>query len=406
MRILLIIFLVFGQSFAKEFYKLSEFGHSEAKQDSGTVWVENPIPDQELTFQDTVSLNISWVYNKFPGNIDWSPTIENPLLLSANIFQDDNYNLIMKIISKNQSGHTKITYTAFFYEYAYTDSLHTDSIATDTLTMNDTFAVTVYNPAYEWKEWGTNYSFNPENCFGSGDIEWKAAVDFDLGTEVYELKEIEFGYGLDGTAEWKITRFTDVPGDSVFWDLDSAFCTENFLGDEAGYIEIPADSSLKMTGKISVVFTTTANFMAMDPSGDSDHTWIYSESTGWEHPEAYSPDYSGAWHIRLLVNQVDPGTTGVEEIFTTEKDPVLLSSYPNPFNNQTIIKWKMVKSGYTELNIFNSKGQFVKNLVKDIKIKGNHSFVFNADGLDSGIYYCQLIIDGKTEFTNKILYLK
>jgi len=387
-----------------ELFKLSEFvgTRTETKQDSGTVWVENPIPDQELTFLDTVELNISWVFNKFPNNIDWNPVIGNSALIYANIFQDGNNDLILKIKSKSQQGRTDVTYNAYFYDFVYTDSLHTDSIAVDTLMLSDTFKVSVYNPDYQLLEWGTSYSFLPENCLGSGTSEWKAASVFDLGATVYELKEIEFGYAWDGVATWEITGFTEMPGDSMFWTLEDTLRIKEIKGDEIEYIEIPADSSLKMTGNIAVVFTTTANFMAMDPLGDSDHTWVYSAATGWEHPEDISADYAGAWYIRLLV--LDP--SGIEHDITTGKSPVLLQNYPNPFNNETVISWNLQNSGQVELNIFNSIGQLVKNLVNESKNKGKHSAVFNADGLDTGIYFYQLKVNGKVENTAKMLYLK
>jgi len=403
-KISVIILTLAITCFGSGFLKLSEFEkmRRETKQDSVTVWVENPIPDQELTFLDTVELNISWVFNEFPDNIDWNPVIENSTLIYANIFQNGNNDLILTIKSKNQHGRTDVTYNAYFYEYAYTDSLQTDSIVVDTLMLSDTFKVSVYNPDYQIMEWGTAYSFLPENCVGFGETEWKAASVFDLGATDYELKEIEFGYAWDGVADWRITEFSEVPGDSSILVTDSTFYSTSFKGGEAQYIEIPADSSLKMSGSIAVVFTTTPNFMAMDPLGNSDNTWIYSEASGWDNLGDI-PDYSGAWYIRLLVYNT---STGIEEIITTEKKPALLKNYPNPFNNETVISWNLQKSGQVELNIFNSKGQLVKNLVNEAENKGKHSAVFNADGMQTGIYFYQLKINGKIENSAKMLYLK
>lgn len=372
--------------------KLSEFCKlkNEAKQDSGTIWLANPIADVRMGANQTKSIDITDVFLANPDTTTLNyefPVSGNNLMVTGNLTLNEQTNRVsLDLVTKAVYGSTFMII----------------EVSSEFGSVSDTMIVKVDNPDYEWFQWGTNYSFSPENCIGYGETEWKAAVDFDLGQDIYELKEIEFGYGWDGTAQWKITEFSDVPGDSLIWNLDNSFCETDFTGDVSEYIEIPADSSLQMTGNIAVVFTTTANFMAMDPSGDGGHTWIYSEASGWEHPDDI-PDYSGAWYIRLLVYKT---STGIEEVITSEKRPVLLQNYPNPFNNQTVISWNLQNSGQIELNIFNSKGQFVKNLTNSELTKGTHSVVFNTDGLDTGIYFYQLKVNGKVENTAKMLYLR
>jgi hypothetical protein len=142
--------------------------------------------------------------------------------------------------------------------------------------------------------------------------------------------------------------------------------------------------------------------MAMEPSGNSKNTWIYSESSGWERPENISPDYSGEWYIRLYV--LDP--TGIEEVISAEKTPFLLKNYPNPFNNDTVIKWNMSRPGNAQIRIYNSKGEFVRNLAGKNFGSGIHSVTFDSSGLNSGVYYYELLIDGIRAGSNRMLYLK
>ena len=64
----------------------------------------------------------------------------------------------------------------------------------------------------------------------------------------------------------------------------------------------------------------------------------------------------------------------------------LEQNYPNPFNNQTNISYAIKDISDIEINIYNSNGQFVKNLVDVKQGKGLHSITFEASKLNSGVY--------------------
>lgn len=91
---------------------------------------------------------------------------------------------------------------------------------------------------------------------------------------------------------------------------------------------------------------------------------------------------------------------------TVIRDYKLEQNYPNPFNNQTNIEYQIKDSCVVELNVFNSKGEFVKNLVTDKQIKGKYSVVFNASNLNSGVYYYRLKTKRGVIETKKMLYLR
>ncbi|MCK4978988.1 MAG: T9SS type A sorting domain-containing protein [Candidatus Delongbacteria bacterium] len=88
------------------------------------------------------------------------------------------------------------------------------------------------------------------------------------------------------------------------------------------------------------------------------------------------------------------------------EDYKLYQNYPNPFNNQTNISYTLKNINGIEINVFNTKGQFVQNLVSERQGKGLHSVLFDADKLNSGIYYYRLKIDGVVKETKKMLYLR
>ncbi len=91
----------------------------------------------------------------------------------------------------------------------------------------------------------------------------------------------------------------------------------------------------------------------------------------------------------------------------------LVANYPNPFNPSTTISFQLISehTESTEINIYNIKGQKVKQLVSDQRSAGQYSVIW--DGLDdigkpvgSGIYFYNLRIDGKSIDTKKCLLVR
>jgi len=73
-----------------------------------------------------------------------------------------------------------------------------------------------------------------------------------------------------------------------------------------------------------------------------------------------------------------------------QKNNLLLTCYPNPFNPTTTISYNLTAEGFVKLHIFNSSGQIIKNIISSNQQIGSYHFLFNATGLASGIYYLML----------------
>ena len=92
--------------------------------------------------------------------------------------------------------------------------------------------------------------------------------------------------------------------------------------------------------------------------------------------------------------------------------PSNLSNYPNPFNPTTTISFSVTQtSSFITLEIYNIKGQKVKQLVSDQLSAGQHSIVWNGDdrsgkSVGSGVYLYKLNVNSKTEAVKKCLLLK
>ena len=99
----------------------------------------------------------------------------------------------------------------------------------------------------------------------------------------------------------------------------------------------------------------------------------------------------------------------IEYIYNTGTSPneipdtqIQLSNYPNPFNPQTTIAFNVQEGETGTLEIFNLKGQFIYSQEFD---SGDHSYVWDAAGQSSGIYFYR-ITSGDFEQTRKMILMK
>ena len=88
----------------------------------------------------------------------------------------------------------------------------------------------------------------------------------------------------------------------------------------------------------------------------------------------------------------------------------LKQNYPNPFNPNTNIALDMPKAGALTLNIYNARGQLVKQLFKGDLDRGAHVFNWNGTdsngrGVASGVYF-YTAQSGDSQVSRKMLLMK
>jgi tetratricopeptide (TPR) repeat protein len=82
-----------------------------------------------------------------------------------------------------------------------------------------------------------------------------------------------------------------------------------------------------------------------------------------------------------------------------------IMNYPNPFNPETTIKYRLSEDGFVTLRIYDVLGREVKLLVNEQKAKGEYSVNFDASTLVSGMYFYQLKVNNFIS-TKKMILLK
>jgi hypothetical protein len=81
-------------------------------------------------------------------------------------------------------------------------------------------------------------------------------------------------------------------------------------------------------------------------------------------------------------------------------------NYPNPFNPSTKIKYDLPENSFVSLKVYNIIGKEVASLVNSVVPAGSHEVVFDATGLNSGIYFYTLKTGNNFVQTRKMILMK
>ena len=79
----------------------------------------------------------------------------------------------------------------------------------------------------------------------------------------------------------------------------------------------------------------------------------------------------------------------------------LYQNFPNPFNPETTIKYKMPREGKVNITIYDSLGKKVKTLVNGNRPAGIHTVRTKLEAV-SGVYFYKISFNSATENFSQI----
>jgi hypothetical protein len=84
----------------------------------------------------------------------------------------------------------------------------------------------------------------------------------------------------------------------------------------------------------------------------------------------------------------------------------LEQNYPNPFNPSTKIQYNLPENSFVSLKVYNIIGKEVASLVNNVITAGTHEVLFDASGLNSGVYFYTLKTGNNFVQTKKMILMK
>lgn len=99
------------------------------------------------------------------------------------------------------------------------------------------------------------------------------------------------------------------------------------------------------------------------------------------------------WEIALPPRRTD---TAVRDSEGVPADFGLVGNYPNPFNAETVIRYRLPAADRAALTIYNAQGQRVRALVQNALQGGDHEVIWNGRdergvSVGAGIYFAELV---------------
>jgi hypothetical protein len=170
-------------------------------------------------------------------------------------------------------------------------------------------------------------------------------------------------------------------------------------------------------------------FAGTDPSNPTYYMLTGDEVNGYSpaidagsRDFSYMPDWYESPRIdlygepRIFGDRVDIGCYEYQG-FTVDNDVQTVSelltsiNYPNPFNPETTIEFNNPLQGQVNINIYNLKGQLVRNLLQDNLSQGVHKVIWqgrdsNDKQVASGVYFYKIQSGNKQSVTKKIILMK
>jgi len=151
-----------------------------------------------------------------------------------------------------------------------------------------------------------------------------------------------------------------------------------------------AGELLDSNGKIvDVVNATKSNpFVLTAPSAGK-----YLVNAGFKRPDRQWDSTSVAFGVTRLGNNLN----------TIPGNFIVYPNYPNPFNPSTSISFYVPTSQYVEITIYDVLGQKMETLLSEKVSQGRHTYRWQADNVNSGVYFYKVSAGQQIKINKMIL---
>ncbi len=96
----------------------------------------------------------------------------------------------------------------------------------------------------------------------------------------------------------------------------------------------------------------------------------------------------------------------IEIEYINKLDFYLSQNFPNPFNPQTTINYKIPKETFVNISLFDITGRKIRELVNEKKQPGYYTIKLKGGELSSGIYFYRLVTNSGYTAVKKLTIIK
>jgi len=262
---------------------------------------------------------------------------------------------------------------------------------------------------------------------------WNDVNPAGLMGQVYVATDVSGGPGNGNVYVLaSVERNSGDPGDVMFarsTDGGNTWSEPMRINDDLGWDDYQwfGTMSVAPNGRIDAVWLDTRD----DPSGnlwsalyysysmDQGMSWtvneklsdIFNPHVGWPQQQKMGDyfemesDISSAhlaWANTLNNEQdvyyarITPQITGANEP-AVKKSMLSLTNYPNPFMDQTTIRYILPVGGDVKLVLFDVCGREIKTLMNEWQETGTYNLTISTDVLPQGVCYCRIVAGAHTQ---------
>jgi len=189
-----------------------------------------------------------------------------------------------------------------------------------------------------------------------------------------------------------------------------------------GSIDFPTylTNDIDGCGQLELLTTSASSIFVFKSDGDNSYRlWYYKREDRINAVQVY--DFNGDQRMDLVISKDSIDQQGrlyyytdisratplmaLEEATSALDEAGLRQNYPNPFNPSTSIVYSIPSRERITLKVYNVLGQHVATLIDQEQSAGRYTITWNAIGISSGLYFCQLRSQDQV-MTIKLLLLR
>jgi M6 family metalloprotease-like protein len=278
---------------------------------------------------------------------------------------------------------------------------------TEGLSSSDEILITIIDPLIPYEfAWFTDEPVYDAFCRGSIPI--KVGVDFSLGETEYFVTQVALNIAQDPFG------FAPIPGEvhCTVNELINGQVSSNILLDLGTFVTpmngmyyFDIQSTTSISGDVVLIMDISSyQQILFDNLGVTGHSWLTEPDRPWV--DAISRGMIGAADVSMTLLAANTGSEN--ELLSNQI--ILNQNFPNPFNPETTIAFSVASEQNVTLEIFNVKGEKVKQLFDGKVTGGRHEIKWSGtdekgNKTASGIYFYRMKT-ANYEKINKMILLK